>query len=156
MNINASLFGQMITFAIFVWFTMKYVWPHIMRALDERSKKIAEGLEAAERGKRELELAQHKSADTLREAKVQAAEILDDAKHRASRIVEDSKETARKEGKQLIDLAKVEIDREKQKASEELISHVTALALAGAEKIIEKNIDANVHRDLVNKTIEEL
>lgn len=156
MNINLSLFGQMITFAIFIWFTMKFVWPPLMRAMEERQKKIAEGLEAGERGRRELELAKHKATEQLRDAKIQAGHFLEEAKHRANRIVEDSKETARQEGERLIEIAKIEIEQEKQKAKDQLLKQVATLAMAGAEKILQHQIDDKTHGKLMDQLIEEI
>src|SRR3989338_9394725 len=102
MNINATLGGQMLTFAVLIWVTMKYIWPPVIKAMEERQKKIAEGLAAAERGKHELELAHRKVAEQLRDAKTQAAEILEQAGHRANAMMDDAKEQARHEGARLI------------------------------------------------------
>ena len=156
MNINATLLGQMITFAVFVWFTMKYVWPPITKALAERQKKIAEGLSAAERGVRELELAQHKATAHLREAKVQAVSILDQANKHAGRLIEEAKLRARDEGQRLVALAKVEIDQEIQQAKQQLRQQIARIAMAGAEKILERSIDEKENRDLLEKLITEL
>ena len=156
MNVNASLFGQMITFAIFVWFTMKFVWPHIMSALEERKKTISDGLAAGERGQRELELAQHKSAEMIKQTKLQSAEMLDDAKQRANRLVEEAKGAAREEGKRQLELAKGDIEQEKQKAHDALLKQFSALAVAGAEKILQKSIDASAHAQLMDELIQEV
>ena len=112
MNINATLFGQMITFTIFVIFTMKFVWPHITKALSDRQKKIADGLAAAERGERSLELAQHKVADLLRDAKIKSSAMIDQANYRANHIIEDAKNLARDEGELMLALAAEEINQE--------------------------------------------
>jgi F-type H+-transporting ATPase subunit b len=149
MNINLTLFGQMIAFAVFVWFTMKFVWPPIMKAIEERKAKIAEGLAAAERGKHEQQLAQQRATERLLEAKQQAAEIVARAEKRAAEIVEDSKDTARAEGARLLESARAEIEQETNKAREQLRHNVAQLAVAGAERILRREIDAEAHKDIV-------
>ena len=156
MEINATLIGQMITFAVFVWFTMKYIWPHIIKAMQEREKRIVDGLAAAERGHHELELAQHKATDQLRDAKIHAAEILEQANKRANQIVEESKERAREEGERLLAIAHSDIEQEIQSAREKLRKEVAALAIASAEKILERSVDAHVQSELVDKLITEI
>lgn len=156
MNINLTLFGQTISFAIFVWFTMKFVWPPITAAMQARQKKIAEGLDAAGRAQRDLQLAQEKAAQTLRETKEQAAEILDKASKTANAIVEESKQQARSEGERLLVAAKAEIEVEVNRAKDQLRTQVAALAVAGAEKILESSVDAKAHNDLVAKLASQL
>ncbi len=156
MNINLTLIGQSITFAVFVWFCMKYVWPPIMNAMAERKKQIADGLAAGERGKHELELASKRAADALREAKAQAAEVIAQAEKRAAQIVEEAKAAAKAEGDRLIAGAKAEIEQEATRAREALREHVAALAVAGAEKILRREIDAKVHADLLEALKKEL
>lgn len=156
MNINATLIGQTITFLVFVWFCMKFVWPPIMTALAERKKQIADGLAAGERGKHELELASKKAADSLRDAKAQAAEVIAQAEKRAAQIVEEAKGTAKAEGDRLIAGAKAEIDQEATRARETLREQVAALAMAGAEKILRREIDAKAHADLLEAIKKEL
>lgn len=156
MHINATLLGQMITFAIFVWFTMKYVWPPITKALADRQKQIADGLEAADRGRHELELAQQRAVEKLRDAKVQAAELIEQANHRAGRIIDEAKDTARLEGERLLTLAKAEIQQERQKAKEQLMQEVAALAMMGAEKILQRQIDAKTNAHLIDQLITEI
>ncbi|MDF1624432.1 MAG: F0F1 ATP synthase subunit B, partial [Pseudohongiella nitratireducens] len=143
-------------FAVFVWFCLKYVWPPLIQALTERQKKIAEGLEAAERAQRDLSLAQNKAADDLKEAKVKSAEIIDMANKRANQIVEDAKDKAREEGQRLIASAKSEIEMEVQRAKEELRAQVAAIAVAGAEKILENSVDQAANEELVKKLASEL
>jgi F-type H+-transporting ATPase subunit b len=155
-NINLTLFGQTISFAIFVWFTMKFVWPPITAAMQARQKKIAEGLDAAGRAQRDLQLAQEKAAQTLRETKEQAAEILDKASKTANAIVEESKQQARSEGERLLVAAKAEIEVEVNRAKDQLRAQVAALAVAGAEKILESSVDAKAHNDLVAKLASQL
>lgn len=149
MNINLTLFGQMIAFAVFVWFTMKFVWPPIMKAIEERKAKIADGLAAAERGKHEQQLAQQRATERLQEAKQQAAEIVARAEKRAAEIVEESKGTARTEGERLIEAARAEIEQETNKAREQLRQNVAQLAVAGAERILRREINADAHKDIV-------
>jgi F-type H+-transporting ATPase subunit b len=151
-----TLFGQTISFAIFVWFTMKFVWPPITAAMQARQKKIAEGLDAAGRAQRDLQLAQEKAAQTLRETKEQAAEILDKASKTANAIVEESKQQARSEGERLLVAAKAEIEVEVNRAKDQLRAQVAALAVAGAEKILESSVDAKAHNDLVAKLASQL
>jgi len=156
MSINATLFGQMLTFALFVWFTMKFVWPPVMRALQERQDKIADGLAAAERGQQELKLAQEKATQQIRDAKDQAAEIIDHANLRAGHVVEESKIQARKEARHIIEQAHAEIVQEVNQAKEALRQQVAAIAISGAEKILERNIDEAANNELLQKLIEEI
>lgn len=156
MNINITLFGQMVTFAIFVWFCMKFVWPAITNAMEERKNKIADGLDAADRAMRDLELAQNKASDQLKEAKQEAAVLIDQANKRANQIVEEAKDQARSEAERIKAAAEAEISQEMNRAREELRSKVAALALAGAEKLLEASIDENANRELVDKLATQL
>lgn len=156
MNFNATIIGQSIAFAFFVWFCMKYVWPPIMAILEERQKKIADGLEAAERGQKDLSLAQEKVVEQLQEVKQQAAEILDQANKRASQIIEEAKEQGREEGKRMIVSARAEIEQETYRAKEELRAQVSVIAIAGAEKILERAIDQAANEDILSKLAAEL
>lgn len=151
MNINLTLIGQSITFLFFVWFCQAFVWKAIRRAMEEREKQIADGLDAADRAGRDLELAQDKAAKQLREAKVEAAGIIDAANKRASQIVEEAKDTARTEGDRLKAAAEAEVEQEVNRAKEALRSQIATLAFAGAEKILEASIDESVHKDMVDK-----
>lgn len=156
MNINLTLIGQIITFAIFVAFCMKFVWPHLLGAMQEREKKIADGLDAANRAARDLELAQKEAAGKLREAKEQAAEIIEQANKRANQIVDEAKETARTEGERIVAAAQGEIEQEANRAKEALRKQVSELAVAGAAKILGKSVDASAHDELLNTLAEEL
>ena len=156
MNINLTLFGQTIAFAIFVWFCMKFVWPPLTQAMQERQKKIAEGLDAAGRAERDLQLAQERAAQMLRETKEQAAEILDRANKTANAIVEEAKAQARSEGEKLIAGAKAEIDLEVNRAKDQLRAQGAALAVIGAEQILQSTVDGAVHNDLVAKLASQL
>ena len=156
MSINATLIGQMITFTLLVWFTMKYVWPPIMQALDERKKKIAEGLAAAERGHHEMELAEKRTTVAIKEAREQAAEIVGKAQKRAGEIVEESKESARTEGERLIAAARSEISREVQQAKESLRDQVSVLAVDAAEQILREEVDRKKHEEILNTVSQQL
>ncbi|HDN69058.1 MAG TPA: F0F1 ATP synthase subunit B [Gammaproteobacteria bacterium] len=156
MNINATLIGQAIAFFLFVVFCMKYVWPPILQALEERTKKIADGLAAAEHGKHEQALAEERAKELLREAKDQAGEIITRADKRASEIVDEAKDDARVEGDRLIVAAQAEIDQEVNRAKEDLRGQVVAIALAGAGKVLEREVDETTHAELLNKLAAEI
>ena len=156
MNINATLLGQAIAFALFVWFCMKYVWPPIVSALEERKSKIAEGLAAAERGEHEKELAEKQALGTLKDAKHQASDILSHAQKRSSEIVEEAKNQAKEESDKIKLAAQAEIDMEINRAKEKLRQEVTSIALAGAAKILEKEIDAKSHQEILNQLVEQI
>ncbi len=156
MNINATIIGQAIAFAFFVWFCMKFVWPPVTTALRERQKKIADGLDAAERAERDLELAKEKAAQELRHGKEQAATIIDQANKRANQIIEEAKEQAVAEGDRLKAAAQADIDQEVNRAKEILRAQVSALAVAGAEKILSKSVDKKAQAELVDKLAAEL
>lgn len=146
----------MIFFAGFVLFCMKYVWPPIMAAMSEREKKISDGLAAADRAEKDLELAQKKAGKNLTEAKAQAAELIEQANKRSSQIVDEAKEIARQEGDRLIIAARAEIEQEKNRVIEELRSEVAAIAIKGAEKILGSTIDASKHSELLDTLAAEI
>jgi F-type H+-transporting ATPase subunit b len=156
MNFNATLIGQSITFVIFVWFCMKFVWPPIMSALEARKKLIADGLAAADRGKHELELAAKKAGDNMRDAKAQAAEVLAQAEKRAAQMVEEAKTAAKEEGERQLAAAQANIAQEANRARESLREQVAALAVAGAEKILRREVNAQTHADLLGQLKAEL
>jgi F-type H+-transporting ATPase subunit b len=155
-NINITLLGQMITFMILVGVTMKYIWPPMLKALEDRRKRIADGLEAAERGHHELELARHKATEQLRDAKLEAAKIIDQANQRASRLVEEAKEKAREEGERLVNVAREQIAQETHVAKQQLLKQVATLAISSAEKILGKRIDESANNRLVDQLIDEI
>jgi F-type H+-transporting ATPase subunit b len=155
-NINLTLIGQSITFLVFVWFCWKYVWPALIGVMAEREKKIADGLQAAERADKDLELAQKKATDQLKEAKAQAATIVEQANKRAAQIVEEAKEQARAEGDRLKAAAQSEIVQETNRAKEVLRAQVATLALAGATKVLGTSVDEAKHADLLNQLAQEL
>ncbi|MCH2324730.1 MAG: F0F1 ATP synthase subunit B [Pseudomonadota bacterium] len=156
MNINATFLGQMIAMAFFLWFCSKYVWPLFVAILEERKKKIADGLEAAARAEKDLEIAQVKSNEQLKEAKAEAAAIIDQANKRAAQIVDEAKEQAREEGQRIIAGANAEIEQEVNRAKEALRAQVSAIAIAGAEKILEGSVDQAANEEMLNKLASEL
>jgi F-type H+-transporting ATPase subunit b len=155
-NINATLLGQAITFAILIWFTMKFVWPPLLKAMEDRAKTIADGLASAERGKHDLELAEKRAAEILHHAKEKAAEIITAGEKRSIEIIEEAKNNAKAEGDRILAGAKAEIDQEVFRAKEQLRTQVSAVALAGAGKILGREIDAKAHNDLLDKLVAEI
>ena len=156
MNINLTLVVQMLVFAVFVWFTMKFVWPPLVKALEERQEKIADGLAAAERGRRELELAQHRAKDEMKQAKIHSADIVDKANRRAAQIIDEAKDDARQEAQKLAKIAEEHISQEVNRAKDGLRKQVAALAVAGAEKILVREIDEQANRALLDNLIKEI
>jgi F-type H+-transporting ATPase subunit b len=156
MEINATLIGQLITFLVLVWFTMKYVWPPITKAMHDRELKIATGLEAADRSKRELEMAQEKALAIIHAAKQEASHIVDNAHKRSVFLIDEAKETARSEGQRIIEQANEEITREISKTKEGLRKQLAGLAVAGAAKIIKRNLDESAQSDLLDEFVAEI
>ena len=156
MNINLTMLAQAVSFAILIWFTVKLIWPPLLRAVETRQKTIADGLAAAQRGKLELEQASEKAGEQLNAAKEKASDIIAQAEKRASEIIEEAKGTAKTEGDRIIAGARAEIDQEVNRAKEGLRQQVSALAVAGAEKILRKEIDAKAHADMLNTLANEL
>ncbi|MCB1857511.1 MAG: F0F1 ATP synthase subunit B [Gammaproteobacteria bacterium] len=156
MNINLTLIGQLLSFVVFVWFTMKYVWTPIMGALEKRRKEIADGLAAGERGQHEQELAKQRAKEVLKEAKIQASDILAQAQKRASEIVDDAKGSAREEGERILVAARSEIEQEVNRAREHLRERVAVLAVSGAEKILRREINADAHQQIVDQLAKEI
>lgn len=156
MNINLTLIGQLLAFAVFVWFNMKFVWPPIVNALEARKVKIADGLAAGERGLHEQQLAEKGAKEKLHDAKQQAAEIVTKAEKRATEIIDESKDEARVEGDRLLVAAQAEIEMEMNKAREQLRSRVAELAVVGAEKILRREINADTHKDIVDAVAAEI
>ena len=149
MYLNATLLAQVTVFIILALFTMKFVWPPIMKALDERAAKISEGLASAERGRQSLDLAAKRSTETLREGKEKAAEIIAQAEKRAEQIIESAKEQARLEADKIVIGAKADIDQEAARVKESLRGRIAELAVAGAEKILRREVDARAHADML-------
>ncbi|MDD3529970.1 MAG: F0F1 ATP synthase subunit B [Gallionellaceae bacterium] len=156
MNINATLIAQAIMFALFVWFCMRFVWPPIVGALEARKKQIADGLAAADRGKHELELAAKRASESLHEAKMKASEIIAQAEKRAAQIVDEAKSAAKTEGDRMIAAAQAEMEQEVFRAREQLRGQVAALVVAGAEKVLRREVDAKAHADLLEAVKNEL
>ncbi|MGD9386619.1 MAG: F0F1 ATP synthase subunit B [Gammaproteobacteria bacterium] len=156
MGINLTLFGQMLTFLVFIWFTKKFVWPPVMQALEERRARIAEGLAAAERGQKALEEADAQVAERLREARQQAAQIIEQAERRGAELVEEAKVNAEATGERMIAQARAEIDQETNRARESLRGEVAAIAVAGAKQLLEKEIDSATHRELLDRLAGQL
>ena len=156
MNMNATLLGQAIAFFLFVVFCMKYVWPPIMEAIEERQKKIADGLAAADRAAKDLNLAQANASDQLKEAKRAASELIEQANKRKAQIVDDAKIEAQVEREKILAQGLAEIEAERNRARDELRKQVATLAVIGAEKIIGRSIDMEAQTDILNKLTAEL
>jgi len=155
-NLNATIIAQMLMFAVLVWFTMKFVWPMIMGAMQERQKKIAEGLAAAERGQKDLSAAEARVEQIVSEARTRAHQIEQQAHAQANEIIEAAKRTATTEGARILQSAESQIALERQSARDELRRQVAALAVAGAGRIIEREIDARTHAQLLDKLVAEI
>jgi len=151
MNITLTLFAQAFVFAAFIWFTAKFVWPYMSRAIETRQKTIADGLAAAEQGQRSLELSTRQADEAIKEARNRAAEILGQAEKRAAQLIEEAKLAAKDEGSREKAAAKAEIEQEVARAREQLRGHVAELAVAGAEKILRREVDARAHAQLLEE-----
>ena len=151
MNLNLTLFAQAITFALFIWFTVKFVWPPLLRAIEARQKTIADGLAEAERGRSSLADAQKQTEQLLREARERAQELVAAAEKSASQRIEESKSQAKAEGDRLVAAAHAQIEQEVQAAKQQLREQVAQLAVAGAEKILRREVDARSHADMLNQ-----
>jgi len=149
MNINLTLFAQAIVFAGLIWFTIKFVWPPLLRAIETRQKTIADGLAAGEQGRKSLELSTRQAEEAIKEARGRAAEIVSQAERRAGQLVEEAKGAAKEEGAREKAAAKAEIGQELQRARELLREQVAALAVAGAEKILRREVDARSHAEFL-------
>ncbi|MDR3443368.1 MAG: F0F1 ATP synthase subunit B [Legionella sp.] len=156
MDINLTLIVQMLVFAAFVLFTMKLVWPPLAKALEERQDKIADGLAAAERGRKELELAQHRVKDELKQAKAQSADIIEKANKRAAQIIEEAKDAAKLEAQHQVKLAQEQLVQQVNQAKEALRKQVATLAISGAEKILMREVDVKANTALLDNLIEEI
>jgi F-type H+-transporting ATPase subunit b len=156
MNFNATLIGQSITFIVFVWFCMRFVWPPIMHALQQRKEKVAEGLAAGERGRHELELARKKALETMHEAKQKAAEIISRAEKRGAEIIEEAKNEAVAEGNRVKAAAQLEIEQEVNRAKESLRGQVVEIATAGAGRILKRELDATANDELIKDLVAQI
>jgi F-type H+-transporting ATPase subunit b len=156
MNINLTIIGQLLAFSVFVWFTMRYVWPPLSEALEMRRKKIADGLAAAERGQNEQRLAEERAKEVLKAAKQQASEIIAAAQKRANELVEESKGTARDEGEKILSAARADIDQEVFRVREDLRRRLAELAVEGAEQILSREVDASAHAAMLQDLAKRL
>lgn len=156
MNVNITFISEMIAFVVFVVFCMKFVWPPLIGAIEARQKTIADGLAASDRAAKDLALAQEKATAQLKEAKAQAAEIVEAAKKRENQMIEEAAEKAQAEKEKILAAGHAEIESERNRAKEELRQQVAVLAVAGAEKILERSIDAAAHSDILDKLVAEL
>jgi F-type H+-transporting ATPase subunit b len=156
MNINLTLLSQAVAFGIFVWFTARFVWPPLLRAIETRQKQIADGLAAAERGRHDLELAAKRTEEMLTETRQRTQEILTQADKRAGEIVEEAKVQAKAEANRIVAGAKAEIEQELFRARETLRTQVASLAVKGAEKILQREVDAKAHGDILERLAAQL
>ena len=156
MNLNFSLVAEAITFAAFIWFTVKFVWPPLLRMIEARQKTIADGLAAAEQGRRSLELSTRQADDEIKEARARATELLAQAEKRSAQLIEEARQSARQEGDRELAAAKAEIEQEVSRAREELRDRVASLAVAGAEKILRREVDARAHGELLESIKRQL
>lgn len=150
MNINLTLFTQAAAFALFIWFTVKFVWPPLLRAIENRQKQIADGLAAGEQGRKSLEISTREAEQVVQSARERAAEIVSQAEKRGSQIIESARNSAREEGEREVAAAKAEIEQEITRAREQLRDQVAQLAVAGAEKILRREVDAKAHAQLLD------
>lgn len=156
MNINVTLLGQMITFALFVWFTKSFVWPPLIKALKERQAKIADGLAAAERGHVELEQAQAQAAQFLKDSKEKGANLVLEAQKQADLIVDNARQQAHEEGQRIIQQAQTEVEHMIEQAKEKLRKEVASIAMLGAQKVLERSIDPQAHSAMLEKLAQEI
>ena len=156
MNLNFTLVAEAIAFSAFIWFTVRFVWPPMLRAIEARQKTIADGLAAAEQGRKSLEVSSRQADEELRKARERANEILAHAEKRVSQMIEEAKGAAKEEGSREKAAAKAEIDQEVSRAREQLRDQVAALAVAGAEKILRREVDAKAHADLLDSIKRQL
>jgi F-type H+-transporting ATPase subunit b len=156
MNLNLTLVAQAITFTVFIWATVKFVWPYMLRAIEARQKTIADGLAAAEEGKRSLEVSNKRADEEIRKARERAAELLSQAEKRGAQMIEEAKNAAKEEGNREKAAAKAEIEQQVTRAREQLRDQVAALAVAGAEKILRREVNAKAHSDLLESIKQQL
>lgn len=156
MNITLTLIAQALVFAAFIWFTAKFIWPYLLRAIEARQKTIADGLAAAEQGRKSLELSTRQADEEIRRARERAAEIVSQAEKRVAQMIEEARSAAREEGEREKSAAKAEIELEFSRAREQLRDEVASLAVAGAEKILRREVDAKAHADLLDSIKRQL
>jgi F-type H+-transporting ATPase subunit b len=156
MNLNLTLIAQVISFSLFIWFTVKFVWPFMLRAIETRQKTIADGLAAAEQGRKSLETSTKQADEEIKRARDRAAEIISQAEKRAAQMVDEAKNSAKEEGNREKAAAKAEIEQEVTRAREQLRDRVASLAVAGAEKILRREVDSKAHGDLLDSIKRQL
>lgn len=156
MNINATLFAQAAVFALFIWITVKFIWPHMLNIIESRQKTIADGLAAGEQGRKSLEQSSRQAEQAIQDARRRAAEILSQAEKRAAQMVDEARGAAKEEGNREKLAAKAEIAQQLTSAREQLRDHVASLAVAGAEKILRREVDARAHSDLLESIKKQL
>ena len=156
MNLNLTLIAQAITFATFIWITVRFIWPYMLRAIEARQKTIADGLAAAEQGRRSLESSTRQAEDAVAQARSRAGEIISQAEKRAAQLVDEARNAAREEGDRELAAARAEIEQEFTRAREQLRDHVATLAVAGAEKILRREVDARAHGELLESIKRQL
>jgi F-type H+-transporting ATPase subunit b len=156
MNLNFTLVAQAIVFAAFIWFTAKLIWPHMLRAIETRQKTIADGLAAAEQGKRSLETSTKQADEAVKDARSRAAEIIGQAEKRAAQMIDEARNAAKEEGNREKAATKAEIAQEVTRAREQLRDRVASLAVAGAEKILRREVDARAHGELLDAIRKQL
>jgi F-type H+-transporting ATPase subunit b len=156
MNINFTLFAQAIVFAAFIWFTVRFIWPPLLRAIEQRQKTIADGLAAGERGRQELEAAGKRAHEELARARERVNEIINSAEKRDGQMLEEAKAAARAEAERIIAAAKADIDQQVGKAREMLREQVASLAVAGAEKILRREVNAKAHAEMLEQLKKEI
>jgi F-type H+-transporting ATPase subunit b len=156
MNLNLTLIAQAITFTAFIWVTVKFIWPYMLRAIETRQKTIADGLAAAEQGRRSLEFSTRQADEEVKKARERAAEVLAQAEKRAAQMIEEAKNAAKEEGNREKAAAKAEIEQQVTRAREQLRGHVASLAVAGAEKILRREVDAKAHAELLDSIKKQL
>lgn len=156
MDMNATLLGQAITFVLFVWFCMKFVWPPVMSAIEKRQKEIADGLSSAEAAKKDLELAKANTSEIMQQAKVEANAIIEQANKRKAAILDEAQQEANRERERIVNQGLAEVEAERKRAREELRQQVATLAIAGAEKIIERTVNEAANSDIIDELVAKL
>lgn len=156
MDLNATLLGQAVTFVLFVWFCMKFVWPPVINAIEKRQKEIADGLNSAEAAKKDLELAKANTSEIMQQAKVEANAIIEQANKRKAAILDEAQQEAHRERERIVNQGLAEVEAERKRAREELRQQVATLAIAGAEKIIERTVNEAANSDIIDKLVAKL
>lgn len=156
MDINATIFGEMLTFAVLIWVTLKYIWPLLIKTMRERQEKIAEGLEAAERGKNKLKTAEQRSVEMLRDVRLQASKIFEKANFKAGQIIDEARARGYKEGQRMIEQSKLEIAQRSRSVEEHLRDELAALVLRATERVLNQAVDEHTHEKMIQQLIAEI